>query len=58
MMGMQNEMQGLQPVVGCVHDDEDEEGMMEYEEEKEEEEGSCNLLRIPSELRDIASAPF
>nr|GMC96571.1 Coiled-coil domain-containing protein 18, putative isoform 1 [Ipomoea batatas] len=55
-------LQGLEPVVSCVHDnneeDEDEMMIMEYEEDEEEEEGSYNLLRIPSALRDIASAPF
>nr|GMD02470.1 uncharacterized protein LOC109146497 isoform X1 [Ipomoea batatas] len=54
--------EGLEPVVSCVHDnneeDEDEMMIMEYEEDEEEEEGSYNLLRIPSALRDIASAPF
>ncbi|XP_019149696.1 PREDICTED: uncharacterized protein LOC109146497 isoform X1 [Ipomoea nil] len=51
--------QGLEPVVNCVHDDNNEGMMMmEYEEDEEEEEGSYNLLRIPSALRDIASAPF
>ncbi|XP_019149697.1 PREDICTED: uncharacterized protein LOC109146497 isoform X2 [Ipomoea nil] len=50
---------GLEPVVNCVHDDNNEGMMMmEYEEDEEEEEGSYNLLRIPSALRDIASAPF
>ncbi|XP_031094527.1 uncharacterized protein LOC115998982 [Ipomoea triloba] len=55
--------EGLEPVVSCVHDNNEDDKdemmmMMEYEEDEEEEEGSYNLLRIPSALRDIASAPF
>ncbi|KAK4369792.1 hypothetical protein RND71_009267 [Anisodus tanguticus] len=48
--------EGLEPVVGCVHDDKEENMMMDRDVEFED---LSNPLRInPATIRDIVTAPF